>query len=257
MSSYSLLLLLLLISWMPPWALAFMCGGKQSQFDTKMWSKHQRRKDGVETLSLEKDLIKRGFYPIIGSDESGRGCIAGPVVAASCCILLSDWSEYQPIEGVHDSKKLTPELRQRIFDEVTNNPDLYAWHVSERSSQEIDDSNILIATMDCFKESIEGLAEKLPDDHKAYSIVDGQKTPKVSIPCRPYVKGDANVYTIALASILAKVSRDRLAAEWHEKYPEYGFDEHKGYITPGHIEAIHKHGPCPIHRLSFKSLKGR
>jgi ribonuclease HII len=105
--------------------------------------------------------------------------------------------------------------------------------------------------MDCF---LNNRSEKLPDDHRAHIIVNGQKTPKVSIPCRPYVKGDTSIYAVALASTLAKVSRDRLAAEWHENCP---FDEHKGQITPGHTEAIHKYGPCSIHRLSFKYLKRR
>ena len=220
-----------------------------------------RRRGCSDVLHVEKGLNERGFHPIIGSDESGRGCIAGPVVAASCCVLIDDWSEYTPIEGVNDSKMLSSKERERIFDRVVSDPDRYVWKIAERSNQEIDDSNILLATMECFKESIEGVAERLTDSqHRPYSIVDGKKTPKLSVkglPCRPFVKADANVYTVALASILAKVSRDRLAAGWAESYPEYGFDTHKGYAVPEHIEAIHRYGPCPIHRLSFKSLKGR
>jgi ribonuclease HII len=208
---------------------------------------------------VEKGLNKRGFHPIIGSDESGTGSIAGPVIAASCCILTEDWSDYIPIDGVDDSKAVSPEERERIYEEVVSQPDVYNWEIAYRSNQEIDDVNILMATMECFKESIEKVTERLPEDHQAYSIVDGQKTPKlaVKVPCRPWVKGDAEVYTVALASILAKVSIDRLAAEWHATYPEYGFDVHKGYATRDHIEAIHRYGPCPLHRLSFKSLKGR
>jgi ribonuclease HII len=223
------------------------------------------RKGSVNTLDVEIDLTKRGFYPIIGSDESGRGCIAGPVVAASCCILIKDWSEYTPIEGVDDSKNLSSLQRQAVFDQVTNNPDTYAWHISQRSNTEIDESNILLATMDCFKDSIESLAGKLPpsnsngDQQKPYSIVDGEKTPKLSvdIPCRPWVKGDQSVYTVALASILSKVFRDRLMVQYHEEHPQYGFDANFGYSKPNHIIAIHQHGPSPVHRLSFKALKGR
>jgi ribonuclease HII len=218
----------------------------------------RRRRKSDDVLAIEKELTERGFHPILGSDESGRGCIAGPVVAASCCIL-QDWSEYSPIEGVGDSKTLTPEQRERIYKEVADHPDIYEWEVALRSNTEIDDSNILLATLECFAESIERLSESLPEDHNAYSIVDGKKGPKLSvdIPSRPWVKGDAEVYTVALASIIAKVTRDNLSTQWHEDHPEYGFDIHKGYATRDHIEALHKHGPCPLHRMSFKSLKGR
>jgi ribonuclease HII len=234
---------------------AFMC---PSSIRRGSRSTLYARRKSDDILSVEKDLNKRDFHPIIGSDESGRGCIAGPVVAASCCIL-SDLSEYTPIDGVNDSKKLSADERMRIYNEVVNHPDIYAWEIGQQSHTEIDDSNILMATMECFRESIEKVVESLPEDHQAYSIVDGNKTPKLSVkvPCRPWVKGDAEVYTVALASILAKVSLDLLATEWHDLYPEYGFDVHKGYATKDHIEAIHRYGPCPIHRLSFKSLKGR
>jgi ribonuclease HII len=254
-------------------------------------------------LAVELSLLERDFYPILGSDDTGgAGCLAGPVVTATCCILapsqqqqqqqqdmltttsssspssdFKDWlaNDYVPIPGVDDSKKLTPTERLRIYQEVISHPETYAWHIGQRSNQEIDDSNILIATMDSFQQSIEGLLLAGNFATKAtaattttttaaptpYSLVDGQKTPKLSpnfqIPCRPWVSGDASVYTISLASILAKVTLDQMAQEWHELYPEYGFDKHKGYATPEHIESIHKHGPCPIHRLSFKALKGR
>jgi ribonuclease HII len=138
-------------------------------------------------------------------------------------------------------------------------PEVYIWSVAERSNTRIDETNIMIASMECFKESIEQVALRLPNTQNAYSIVDGKKGPKLSIdlPSRPWVQGDKEVYSVALASILAKVTRDQMAEEWHVQFPEYGFLEHKGYATRDHIEAIHKYGPSPIHRLSFKTLKGR
>ena len=160
-----------------------------------------------------------------------------------------------------------PEFMQKVnelcggegIDILVNNAEIYVWEVAERSSKQIDESNILVSTMECFQESIEKVAARLPDDVKAYSIVDGKKGPKLSIdlPSRPWVKGDLEVYSVSLASILAKVSLDRLAPHWHKEFPDYGFDVHKGYATRDHIEAIHRFGPCRLHRLSFKSLKGR
>mmetsp|Transcript_11973 Transcript_11973/g.28654 ORF Transcript_11973/g.28654 Transcript_11973/m.28654 type:complete len:264 (+) Transcript_11973:2-793(+) len=231
--------------------------------DTVLFGKqgniNRRRKGDGDVVGVEKGLAERGFDAIIGSDETGRGSIAGPVLAASLCIRIDDWNNYTPISEVGDSKTLDHEQRERIFKEVVSQPDLYQFSVAERSNAQIDDSNILMATMECFQESIEGVVATLPEDCNAYSIVDGKKSPKltVKVPCRPWVKGDAEVYTISLASILAKVTLDRMSKEWHDEYPEYGFDEHKGYATREHIEAIHRYGPCPIHRMSFKSLKGR
>lgn len=220
----------------------------------------RRPKQSDDLLWVEKNLkLDRGFFPILGSDESGRGCVAGPVVVATCAILCEEWADYIPIASVKDSKKLTREERQSIYDQVISQPDVYVWSVAEQSNAAIDELNVLQATMECFKDSIEQVVARLPEGHNAYSIVDGKKGPKLSVdvPSRPWVQGDNEVYSVALASILAKVTRDNMAAEWHKQYPEYGFDVHKGYATPEHVEAIHKFGPCPIHRLSFKTLKGR
>jgi ribonuclease HII len=132
--------------------------------------------------------------------------------------------------------------------------------VAEASNLDIEQSNILRATMTAFRESIETLVEEhdLPCN-STYSIVDGKKSPKLAIPvaCRPWVKGDAQVYTVACASVIAKVTRDALMKEAGEQFPEYGFEVNKGYPTRDHIQAIHAHGPCPLHRMSFKPLKGR
>ncbi|CAJ1936641.1 unnamed protein product [Cylindrotheca closterium] len=258
--------LLALIVSTSPFGHALHTSGNLSRIrcDTVLYGKYGKggnnnRRNKGDVLNVEKGLAERGFDAIIGSDETGRGSIAGPVLAASLCIQVDDWNSYTPIAEVGDSKTLDFERRERIFEEVVSQPDLYHFSVAERSNEQIDDSNIVMATMECFAESIEEVVATLPQDCNAYSIVDGKKSPKLSVkvPCRPWVKGDAEVYTISLASILAKVTLDRNSKEWHEKYPEYGFDEHKGYATKEHIEAIHRHGPCPIHRLSFKSLKGR
>lgn len=219
----------------------------------------RKPRNSNDVLWIEKELKRdRGHFPILGSDESGRGAVAGPVVVATCAII-QDYESYEPIPGVRDSKELSPDQREAIYEEVMSKKDIYVWSVAEKPSTDIDESNILVTTMDCFKNSIEECFAHLPDQENAYSIVDGKKAPKLSInvSSRPWVQGDKDVYSISLASILAKVTRDRMAEQWHQKYPEYGFNVHRGYATPGHVEAIHKHGPCPLHRLSFKTLKGR
>lgn len=188
---------------------------------------------------------------------------------------------------VQDSKELLPEDRELIYEIIVNNPEVYAFSIAQRSNFEIDSTNnILTSTMDSFQESIEDLAENklfpyifsqqdltnkelatgtvIPEEWEdcgCYSIVDGKKSPKLStqpsFPSRPKVKADKQVYTVALASIIAKVTLDRMFMEWHKEYPNYGFDQNKGYATKDHVEAIHKYGPCPLHRMTFKSLKGR
>eukprot|EP00978_Attheya_sp_CCMP212_P035616 scaffold156029_cov43-Attheya_sp.AAC.1 len=230
----------------------------------------------LTSRSVEWGLKERGVRYIIGSDEVGRGCLAGPVMAASCCILTDNFEAYEPIDMLNDSKVLSPAKREAIYQHIVDRPDIYAWHVAERSHAQIDETNILKATMECFAESIEQLVKRYqlpvegddnenPNVSQSYCIVDGNKSPKLNVetlggklPCRPFVKADSQVYTVALASVIAKVTRDALLKEtMHPLYPQYGFDRHKGYGTKDHIIAIHKHGPCPIHRLSFKPLKGR
>lgn len=221
-----------------------------------------RRKKDMASLGVEAELRNRNYRYIIGSDESGRGCIAGPVVVVSCCILPELLPE--PITGVDDSKKLSVEDRERIYELVVNQPDVYGWNVAICPNTKIDESDILKATMACFSESIEGLVVKLDMDvDEAYSIVDGKKNAKLTgrakgLSCRPWVKADEEVYTVALASVIAKVTRDQIMTnEAHSLYPAYGFDKNKGYATKDHVIAVHTHGPCPIHRMSFKALKNR
>mmetsp|Transcript_15594 Transcript_15594/g.23620 ORF Transcript_15594/g.23620 Transcript_15594/m.23620 type:complete len:241 (+) Transcript_15594:122-844(+) len=211
----------------------------------------------LSKMEPENQLRRRGFSSILGSDESGNGCVAGPIVVSTCAMLRES---LDPIDGVDDSKKLSPDERRRIFNEITTNKLDYAWNVVVVESGIIDETDVPTATKEALKQSIEDLVEEfeLPVA-ETYSIVDGHKTPKLSIPmkCRPWVKGDAQVYTIALASIIAKCTHDNLVLQMHERYPQYGFKDNKGYPTRDHVAAIHKHGPCPLHRMTAKPLKGR
>jgi ribonuclease HII len=210
-------------------------------------------------LDPEKQLWKRGFQCVLGSDETGNGCIAGPVVVATCG-LIREGKKIEPISGVKDSKLLSVEEIKRIYDIVVDNPDIYVWNTVLATQEEIDEADVPTATKEALRKSIENLVQlhDLPGE-TTYSIVDGHKTPKLTIQmkCRPWVKGDSQVYTVALASIMAKHTHTQIVKEMHEQYPDYGFDENRGYPSRDHIVAIHTHGPCAIHRKSSKPLKGR
>lgn len=224
-------------------------------------------------LSIEHELHQRGYKYIIGTDEVGRGAIAGPVLSTSCCIFHHDPQEGMEarqtttlsslIQGVHDSKQISETQREIIYQQVLEQPSIYKFACAQRSPSEIDEQNILRATMECFQTSIQNLIlqEGIPLD-LAYAICDGESTPKLvggptPIPCRPMVGADAKVYVVSLASIIAKVTRDRIMVEAHKEWPHYNFHLNKGYSTRDHIERIHKYGPCPLHRMSFKALKYR
>lgn len=222
-----------------------------------------RKRNELCTLTVESELRNRGYQYIIGSDESGRGCIAGPVVVASCCILSENLSGYAAIPEVDDSKALSREERHRIFELILNQPDVYGWNVAICNNTEIDETDILISTMKCFSECVEGLVVNIGMDvDEGYSIIDGNKNAKLTgkakgLSCRPWIKADKEVYTVALASIIAKVTRDQIMNEAHDLYPLYNFDKNKGYATKDHVIAVHTHGPCPLHRMSFRALKNR
>lgn len=190
-------------------------------------------------LKYENELLAKGYKYICGVDEAGRGPLAGPVCAAA--VILP---ENKIIEGVNDSKKLSEKKRELLFDIIKK--EAIAYNIAFSSVEEIEEYNILNATMLAMKRAVEGLAVKAD-----YAIIDGNKTPDLKIPCESIVKGDANSMSIAAASILAKVSRDRLCYEYAEKYPKYMFDKHKGYGTKLHTEKIKEYGPCEIHRMSF------
>ncbi len=187
----------------------------------------------------ENELIDQGYKSICGVDEAGRGPLAGPVCAAAVILKPNDI-----IEGVNDSKKLTEKKREMLYDIIKERAISYS--IAFATVGEIEELNILNATMLAMKRAVEGLS--VPAD---YAIIDGNKTPDLQIPCNYVIKGDAKSMSIASASILAKVTRDRLLVEYAEQYPEYQFEKHKGYGTKAHREALLEYGPCPVHRLSF------
>jgi ribonuclease HII len=193
----------------------------------------------MDWLKYENEARNKGFNYICGVDEAGRGPLAGPVCAAA--VILP---EGKIIEGVNDSKKLSEKKREQLFDVIKT--ECLSYYIAFATVEEIEKLNILNATMLAMKRAVEGLNIKAD-----YAMIDGNRTPPLEIPCECIVKGDANSASIAAASILAKVSRDRLCYEYAEKYPQYGFEKHKGYGTKLHTEAIKEYGPCEIHRLSF------
>ena len=194
-----------------------------------------------ELKKIEEDIYSQGkFNYICGIDEAGRGPLAGPVVVASV-IMPRD----SMIEGVNDSKKVSEKKREKLYDEIIENAISYSVGIVDQ--KEIDRVNILNATKAGLTESIRGLEVK-PD----IILVDALKgIDTCGVPYKSIIKGDAKCYSIAAASIIAKVTRDRIMRQWHEIYPEYNFIQHKGYGTAAHIAAIKEYGLCPLHRRSF------
>ncbi len=201
-------------------------------------------KNGELTMTeIENSLFEKGFRFIAGVDEAGRGPLAGPVCAAAV-ILPKD----ADIEGINDSKKLTEKKREKLFDIIRETA--VAYSVEFVYPDVIDDINIRQATALAMHNAVENLSAKAD-----FVIVDGNDNIPFDIPYEYIIKGDAKSRTIAAASILAKVSRDRLMLELHEKYPEYDFAKHKGYGTKAHMEAIQKYGVSEVHRKSFMTDK--
>ena len=191
-------------------------------------------------FEIEKKAYDKGFKYVCGVDEAGRGPLAGPVCAAA--VILPEDCE---IEGLNDSKKLSEKKREALYDIIISKA--LAYSVCYGTVEEIEQYNILNTTFLAMNRAIESL--KISAD---YALVDGNRVPKeIKIPCETVVKGDAKSASIAAASILAKVTRDRLLLEYDSKYPEYGFKNHKGYGTAAHYAAIKEYGPTPVHRLSF------
>lgn len=193
----------------------------------------------MDWLEFEKEAIAKGYKAVCGVDEAGRGPLAGPVCAAA--VILP---EGVIIDGVNDSKKLSKKKREALFDVIREQS--LAYSIAYAAVDEIEEINILNATMLAMKRAVEGLSVKAD-----YAMIDGNRLPKLAIDSEYIVKGDAKSMSIACASILAKVSRDRLLYKYAEEYPMYGFDKHKGYGTAAHRESILKYGPCPYHRKSF------
>lgn len=213
-------------------------------------SKHLSKISIVERNRLKKlntfesQARLEGFKIIAGIDEAGRGPLAGPVVAAVCII-----PEGVLIKGVDDSKKLTSKQREELFEEMTSRQDIsYAVGIVE--VEVIDKINILQATIQAMLQAVANL-DLIPD----LLLVDGLQLPHPTLPVRKIIKGDSLSQSIAAASIIAKETRDRLMRAFHDKWPQYQFNLHKGYGTEKHLEAIQKYGPCPIHRRSFAPFK--
>lgn len=191
------------------------------------------------TYEYENLYRERGFATVCGVDEAGRGPLAGPVFAAA--VILPDGLEDI---GLNDSKKLTEKKRDALFDVIKEKA--IAWSVASADEKEIDSLNILNATFLAMKRAVDGLPVR-PD----IALIDGNRRPGTGIAEETIVKGDAKCVSIAAASVLAKVSRDRYMLELDKKYPEYQFAKHKGYPTALHYEMIKKYGISPVHRLSF------
>ena len=195
---------------------------------------------------LRAERLGRGWDGVgllAGVDEAGRGPLAGPVVAAA--VMLD---ELQPIKGLRDSKLLSPLRRERLYDEIRAKA--LCCCIAEASVEEIDVLNILQATLLAMRRAVEGLRLK---PHKV--LVDGNRLPVLMVPAEAIVKGDAKVQAISAASILAKVHRDRLCIELHERHPQYGFAQHKGYPSVQHLAALQLHGACVAHRRSFGPVR--
>lgn len=180
---------------------------------------------------------------VAGVDEAGRGPLAGPVVVSA--VILDP---ARPIAGLDDSKQLTERAREALLPQIHENA--LAWATIEVSPAEIDRVNILQATLAGMKRAVESL-----DPAPALALVDGNRAPDVSCEVRTLVQGDRLEAAISAASILAKVTRDRLMVRMHERFPEYGFDRHKGYPTAAHLKVLGEIGPCEIHRRSFAPVR--
>jgi ribonuclease HII len=188
---------------------------------------------------IEHEKRAQGYELIAGVDEAGRGPLAGPVYAAAV-ILPPDIY----IPGINDSKKISEKKRDEIFDMIIENA--IAYKIERGTLEEIEQTNILAATLAAMERAINGLSVKAD-----FALIDGNRNSGITVPNENVIKGDAKSISIAAASILAKVSRDREIIEMSKKYPGYGFEKHKGYGTPEHIAAIERLGMCEIHRKGF------
>ena len=193
----------------------------------------------TDLWELENEIASEGYETLCGVDEAGRGPLAGPVYAAA--VILPRGLR---IPGLNDSKKLSEKKREQLFDEICEQAESYS--IAFATVEEIEERNILGATMLAMNRAVAGLGVK-PD----LALIDGNRNAGIEMPSRCVVKGDARCADIAAASILAKVSRDRVMLELAKEYPEYHFEQHKGYGTALHYEALRQYGPSPVHRPSF------
>ena len=191
------------------------------------------------TYELEEALAREGDPLVCGVDEAGRGPLCGPVAAAACILPTG-----LVIEGLNDSKKLTEKKREQLYDQIIENAIAYA--VVLGSVEEVNETDILSTTLHAMRRAIDSLSPKAD-----FALIDGNITRDFTLPCRAVVHGDAISPSIAAASILAKVTRDRICMELDAKYPMYGIAKHKGYGTKAHMDALREYGPCEIYRTKF------
>ena len=191
------------------------------------------------TYELEEALAREGYPLVCGVDEAGRGPLCGPVAAAACILPTG-----LVLEGLNDSKKLSEKKREILYDQIIENAIAYA--VVLGSVEEINETDILSTTLHAMRRAIEALSPKAD-----FALIDGNITRGFTLPCRAVVHGDATSPSIAAASILAKVTRDRICMELDAQYPMYGIAKHKGYGTKAHMDALREHGPCEIYRTKF------
>lgn len=199
----------------------------------------------LQRMSIyENRLAMNGFHKIAGLDEVGRGPLAGPVVAAACIL-----PQGALIENLNDSKQLTADERESVYNQLINEPNVF-YGIGVVEVEVIDQINILQASFQAMRQALAVISVK-PD----YLLIDGNQLPFFEIPTECVIHGDSLSISIAAASIIAKVTRDRMMTELDAKWPVYGFKNHKGYATDEHMDAIRKFGPCPIHRKSFDPIK--
>jgi ribonuclease HII len=211
----------------------------------------------MTNFNEERKLWKRGYKLVASLDEAGRGPLAGPVVASAVAVAAAKPKiECKKLENLFtklkDSKKLTPKRREEIYIILVKYPKV-KWGIGKVSEKIIDKINILEATKLAMQEAIENLEKKLKKNIN-FLIIDGNSKIKTKIPQKTIIKADEKVFSCTLASIIAKVTRDRVMVRLHNKYPKYGFDRHKGYATKHHLKMLKKYGPCKIHRKSFRPI---
>ena len=197
---------------------------------------------GPPGTEQEEILWRQGCRSVAGVDEAGRGPLAGPVVAAA--VILSPGTE---LPGVRDSKTLSPAARERLFDKIRGSA--LGVGIGIVDAPTIDRINVLEATRLAMAEAVRTLPVQ-PE----HILIDAVRLPGVPIPQSPFIKGDALILSVAAASVIAKVTRDRLMSGYHRLYPEYDFERHKGYGTPDHLAALRRFGPCPLHRRTFRGV---
>ena len=203
-----------------------------------------RRDAGL--YGYERALARRGLWPVAGADEAGRGACAGPLVVGA--VILPEGKRAE-VPGLADSKLLTPLARERVYAQVVKRA--LAWTAVVIPPQEVDRRGLHVCNVIGMRRALAQLAIK-----PSYVLTDGFPVPGLDVPGLAVWKGDRVAGCIAAASVVAKVTRDRIMAGLHEQFPSYGFDEHKGYVTPEHQAALREHGPCPEHRFSYVNVRG-